>query len=205
MSDLYMDAMGTCNKCGKQLWAQNVHLCVFEDKFVHGQTDLTLPETTPLRPVLQDWVCRISLRMQGVLVLALRGPDGASKESELKTIVRNLRGCVMNSGRECKPMKLGTAFDGDSFMRTVEIANSGDLWQHEIDKFCACADSMNVHFYQHILHAAAIAGCYHWDHVVRENWWKLYEAGVRRLHMKPETRQELEHRLREGHRPAEDE
>ena len=56
--------------------------------------------------VLQDWVQECSLRQQGVLVIALRGPDGVRKEDAAKPLVRTMRGLVMNAGRTGKPMEL---------------------------------------------------------------------------------------------------
>jgi hypothetical protein len=171
---------------------------------IHGFSELKLAETAPLRPVLQDWVMRLPRRQQGVLIMALRGPDGVSKESSSKVILRNLRGCVLNSAREGRPMQLGTEWIDDTFMRTAEISRMG-RW-HECTKlFLSEIDSFNLHFYQHLMHAAAVCGVHHWDSMVSSNWWQFYEAGVQRLHMKPETKDEIQYRLRDGMRKEEDE
>lgn len=168
-----------------------------QKKFDHGFVERTIPETKPQRSVLQPWVQRISLREQGVLLGAIRGPDGVRKESKAKIILRNFRGCVMNSGREGKPMDLGTFYEGDTFMRTVEIYNP-PCWFDCVDAFLRDIDEYNVHFFQHLLHAAAVVGVHHWNEIVRPGWWHLYVAGVKKLHMHPETKEEISHRLREG-------
>jgi hypothetical protein len=174
------------------------------EDWVHGDTNATLRDAPPPRFVLQHWVGRLTHRQQGVLLLALRGPDGIVKQSHSKLILRNLRGCVMNSGREHKPMALGTFYATDSFMRTVEIADDR-LWEQAINNFLSEIDSFNLHFFQHLIHAAAVLGIGHWDMDIRARWWSLYTEGVRKLHLHPETKEELRHRLRDGERPEEDE
>lgn len=173
-------------------------------QWVHGMTDATLPDVKPAKSVLQPWVEQISLRQQGVLLGAIRGPDGVRKESPAKVILRNLRGCTMNSGRELKPMALGTFFAGDTYMRTVEIADPV-LWMEVVGTFLSDIDEYNVHFFQHLVHAAAVIGIHHWDDMVRANWWYFYTESVNKLHMRPETKDEIQHRLRIGVREEFDE
>jgi hypothetical protein len=172
--------------------------------FVHGHSGEVLPEIKPSLFVLQPWVGQIPLRQQGVLLLALRGPDGIRKESIAKIILRNLRGCVMLSGREEKPMAMGTEYDGDTFMRTIEIT-SKDKWERITKEFFSNIDEYNVHFLQHLLHAAQVIGVNHWNNTVATNWWNFYAEGVHRLHLKCETADEMKFRLRSGRRLQEDE
>jgi hypothetical protein len=154
--------------------------------------------------VIQDWVSTIPLRQQGVIILALRGPDGTRKEHPAKAVIRSLRGCVMNSGREGRPMARGETFEGDSFMR-MDLICDDTLWESTMYGFFSEIDSYNLHFYQHLLHAAAAVGINHPDQQVRINWWEFYRRGCKKLHMECETPSEFIHRLRNGRREGEDE
>ena len=100
----------------------------------------------------------ISLRQQGVLILALRGPDGLTKESGCKNIIRSLRACVMNSGREGKPMGNGLSWRNDPFMRmdlVVYPRHRKKSWEEATQAFLQDIDTYNLHFFQHLIHAAA--------------------------------------------------
>lgn len=156
------------------------------------------------RNVLQDWVLGIPLRQQGVLMLALRGPDGVRKEHPSKAVIRSLRGCVMNAGRTGKAMDPGETFDGDSFMR-MDLVCSTASWQKVCDDFFAEIDSYNLHFFQHLIHAAFAVGINHPIGLVAHHWCEFYYLACRKLHVKPETRDEFVHRLRDGRREEEDE
>lgn len=155
------------------------------------------------KSVIQDWVSEITLRQQGVLILALRGPDGVRKESSVKPIIRSLRACTMNSGRKGVPMEWGEKFDGDSFMRMDLIVSSD--WAKAVDDFYADIDEHNVHFLQHLLHAAAVLGFNYPNPMIAQRWQDFYERGVRKLHMNPESQEQFTHRLRDGRRVEEDE
>ena len=151
------------------------------------------------RFVLQDWVGRMSLRQQGVLILALRGPDGSMKESAAKPIVRTLRALVMVSGREGTPMQWGTFWRNDTFMATTYIS-SDEAWDTTTRAFFAEMDACNLHFFQHLIHAFAVAGLGHPDLDVRRRCWMFYERACGKLHVLPENHWDLLHRLRDGER-----
>jgi hypothetical protein len=152
-----------------------------------------------MKSVLQDWVMNITLRQQGVLILALRGPDGSRKEDVAKPIVRALRALVMNSGREGVPMAMRVHWENDPFMSTWAIgADDGTDWQILVDRFYGSIDQYNVHFLQHLWHAFAVVGINHPRLMIRERCWDLYLRGVHSLHMWPETPEQIQYRLRDG-------
>lgn len=152
-----------------------------------------------MRSVLQSWTANISLRQQGVLILALRGPDGAAKEDVAKPIIRALRAVVMNSGREGSPMTMGLVWRDDPFMQTVLIgAPTDEPWNTAMDTFYKSIDQYNIHFLQHLWHAFAVVGVNHEDENIRRRCWNFYLRGVHALHMRPEGPGELVHRLRDG-------
>lgn len=154
--------------------------------------------------VLQTWVEELSFRKQGVLILALRGPDGTRKESVTKPVVRTLRACVMNSGRDRKPMARGTAYDTDSFMR-MDLIETDAAWNWVTKDFHGSMDEMNLHYFQHLIHAAAICGIDYPDKELRNRWWDFYVSCCKRIHVKCETSGEIDYRLRDGKRIEEDE
>jgi hypothetical protein len=150
-----------------------------------------------MKSVLQDWVMELPLRQQGVLVLALRGPDGVRKEDAAKPIVRTLRALMMNSGREGTAMGRAVRWHDDPFMSTVYI-NSDIAWSATAEAFFDQWDAYNVHFLQHLVHAFAIVGMHHPFEDYRARCWKLYEFAVNKLHMYPETPEQITFRLRDG-------
>ena len=146
--------------------------------------------------VLQDWTQEISTRQQGVLVIALRGPDGVRKEDPAKPIVRTLRGMVMNAGRTGKPVG-DEVWRDDPFMSTVHIRDEAQ-WAIVTAEFFGQWDAYNVHFLQHLMHAYAVAGIHYPDIPVREKAWKFYERCCRKLHLPTEDPVEMVYRLRDG-------
>jgi hypothetical protein len=160
--------------------------------------------TSSAIPVLQDWVGQITRRQQGVLILGLRGPDGFYKEHPCKDTLRSFRACVMNSGIDGKPMDLDQHYEHDLFMR-MDLLASADLWDQTQARFYSRWDEYNSHFILHFLHAAAVLGFHHPIPVVRERWHHFYLKGCKKAHMNPESREQFEHRLRDGDRGVEEE
>lgn len=161
-------------------------------------SEITGGEKPKLHSTIQDWVSNIPLRQQGVLLLALRGPDGLPKEHPSKNIVRTLRACVMNSGREGVPMDLGQRFKTDSFMR-MDLITSDHIWNIQcVSPFFDHLDQYNIHFYQHFIHAAAVLGFNHPIDEVKRRWQHFYLLGCSKLHMSPETEVQFTNRLKDG-------
>lgn len=152
---------------------------------------------TKMTSVLQDWVQQMTFRQQGVLVLALRGPDGVPKEDAAKPIVRTLRALVLMSGRDKKPMDLNIYFKDDLFMTTYWIANVMN-WHDKCKAFFDNWDAYNVHFLQHLLHAYAVVGIGHPNDIIKDRCWNFYVQGCNKLHMNAETPSDIEYRLRDG-------
>ncbi len=146
--------------------------------------------------VLQDWTQKISTRQQGVLIIALRGPDGVRKEDPAKPIVRTLRGMVMNAGRTGGPVG-DEVWTDDPFM-TMQWIKDEYKWTGATKNFFDQWDAYNVHFLQHLAHAYAVAGIHYIDDPIRRRAWKFYERCCRKLHMNPETPGNVVHRLRDG-------
>jgi hypothetical protein len=65
--------------------------------------------------VVQNWVSRIPLMQQTVLLTAIRGPDGSPKYGPTKMLVRWLRRCVLLGSFERAPFKTPYDVGGGSF------------------------------------------------------------------------------------------
>lgn len=158
--------------------------------------------------MLQEWVEEIPLREQGVLVLALRGPDGVRKEHGAKNLVRAMRACVMNTGATGQPLVPGTNLPDDSFMQMFRVGHVDDgPWQEACIEFYRSWDEFNVHFLFHFAHAAAILGIRYSinnensTERIRKRWWDLYLRCVHKCHCNPETPEQIINRLKDGHKP----
>lgn len=152
--------------------------------------------------VLQNWVNDCSLREQGVLLLALRGPDGAKKEHGAKNVVRALRGCIMVTGSTGKPLIPGENLPDDSFMQMYRIGHVDETpWKEATIEFFRSWDEFNVHFLFHLIHASLVLGARHPNNIIRARWLELYDRCCKKCHINPETIQQMTTRLKDGHKP----
>ena len=148
----------------------------------------SLPLSEKLKPrpksVVRGWVLEIPYTQQAVLLAAVRGCDSVPKEDPSKPFVRYFRWCILHNAKR---------LDGDltGFMRDSEP--SRDEWEAFIDSL----DHYPVHWLLHFAHAAEIVGYKCPVHPVNQFWLLFYNGVVRRMHLKPETDEELDIR----HRP----
>lgn len=150
------------------------------------------------RDVMQDWTTWLSLREQGVLIQALRGPDGMTKESKAKPIVRALRGVTMVSARDAAPMGMGLVYQDDLFMQTILIGADTSGWKYVCEDFFADVDAYNIHWYQHFAQAWGCVGIGHPNDRVRGRAWEFYSECAGVFHWLPETVFEFRNRLKDG-------
>lgn len=157
-----------------------------------------------MKSILQDWVMRLPLRQQGVLIIATRGPDGVRKEDAAKPLVRTMRGLTLNAGRTGAPIPPGVVWDTDTFMTIAPICSDVG-WVGFTGPFFDNWDSYNVHFLQHLAHAYAVVGIAYPDLDIRIRAWEFYKACCHKLHMNHESPDQVAHRLRDGIRLEADE
>ncbi len=131
--------------------------------------------------VIKSWVFTLPLRMQSVLMAAVRGADGFSKEDKSKHLVRSLRGLLFNN-----------ADPTNSFIKD-------ELTDEQVEAFASDIDHYYVHFLMHFTHATEIVGYKHPDHMVRNKWIFIYKRICKSLHLNFETEPQLDIRL--GHTP----
>jgi hypothetical protein len=136
------------------------------------------------RSILQPWVETIGLRHQGVLLSAIRGCDTVGKENPSKLIVRALRAAVLNAhcGDATKAVSYITVFSEDDFEALA-------------DAFYADFDHLPMHYILHLTHAAEVLGYHHPEHYEGCRWARFYATMCRKMHVNPETREQLDRRL----------
>lgn len=151
--------------------------------------------------VLQDWVTDLNYMQQTVLLSALRGPDGVTKFSPTKFILRWHRRCVLIPALD--GCVLDSPFDprGGSYTGPCPadvVGRHGD-WESSMNGIVeSCLkniDAMPHHFHTHLMHAIQILGYKHSDDRIRRWWHKTYLKFVDDMHLHPETEQEMDERL----------
>jgi hypothetical protein len=132
--------------------------------------------------VLKSWVVILPMMQQTVLMTAVRGPDGVSKRSPVKSILRVMRATFIHNA---KPLEQG------EFMTHVDDLTFTSM----LDSFLADVDMYPMHFLMHFTHAAEIIGykCEHLDQRLR--WQKVYLRMVELFHLNAETHAALDARL----------
>jgi hypothetical protein len=132
--------------------------------------------------IIQPWVADLGLRLQGVLVSAVRGPDGVERDDPIKTLVRMYRGQVL------------VPFCGDLTKSTSYMFPFDPvIFEEASRRVVKSCDHYNLHFFMHFTHAVEIMGYHHPDRKL--DWHSLYLLICRKLHLNPETKEQLDHRL----------
>lgn len=163
--------------------------------------------SSSVRPVLQDWVMRIPMMQQTVLLTAIRGPDGMPKYGPVKMLMRWYRRCVLLSAIDGKVLSDPYSRNGGSFTGPSFDVNEDWplLWEPAmnkiVDQYLQGLDAVPHHFHMHFMHAVEILG-YKYPFVDTRRWWsQVYLRFVNDMHLHPETEEELDKRLgdtREG-------
>lgn len=136
--------------------------------------------------ILQDWVAELGLRHQGVLLSAIRGCDSVRKDDPSKSLTQVLRGEILNA--HC-----GDASKASSFIKTVD---NHEFVFYVAWPFVKSMDHYPMHYLMHLIHAAQILGYYHPDvHSKRQRWNNFYKVICNKLHLNPETKEQLDDRL----------
>lgn len=137
--------------------------------------------------LFRDWVDEYSLAIQGTLGTVVRGPDGSSKESIAKPLVRALRFTFMNNAHDVE-FNHHDKFMGD---------HTGLCSIEEVSKFYNDHDSFPHHWLMHFIHAAEIVGYLHPNTQIARFWLQFYTLMCDCMHMKTETKDEMIIRLQE--------
>ena len=146
-----------------------------------------------MNSIIQDWAAELGLRHQGVLVSAIRGCDGLPRETTGKEVVRFYRSCVLKA--HC-----GHPRDAVSYM--IWPKSSGEMLGYGSAFFDGGMDHYPMHWLTHFMFAAEILGFYYphpsphsLDYEIRDFWSVFYHTLVHKLHLNPETKDQLDKRL----------
>lgn len=139
------------------------------------------------RPIVRAWVSQLGLRHQGTLMSAIRGCDGTPKDRDpSKWIMRFLRSCVLRA-------HVGDPAKAASYM--VWTDDFEEFWRNA-KEFLNDFDQYPLHFVLHVMQAAEVCGYCMSTHSPQSAWWfRLYQTMCRKLHLTPETREEMNLRL----------
>lgn len=152
--------------------------------------------------ILPDWVTRLPLQQQAVLIAAVRGPDGFPKEHGCKPLLRCYRAFVMASAREGVMLEPGRK--AGSYMSTTEFVPGGALskkwsrsteWSTTLEKFVAVMDEMPLHWFTHFMHGAQVLCYKHPEPQVRAAWRQVFDTCCEYLHAPPESEEDMDERL----------
>lgn len=134
--------------------------------------------------ILYPWAEALGLRYQGVLVSAIRGCDTAPKNDASKDLARSLRAEVLRTHVSDPTLS-------KSFIEKVP----NEAVAARMSAFVKNWDHYPLHYVMHLVHAAEIIGYHHENLVTRHMWCVFYQKCCHKLHMKPETKEELAKRL----------
>lgn len=138
-----------------------------------------------MNSIMQEWAANLGLRHQGVLVAAVRGCDGALREDTCKWISRFYRGCLLRA--HCSDVRKASSF-------MIWCDSEKEFWEHA-NEVLKSYDHYPNHFLMHLLHAVEITGYYHSNLEVRKWWHEFYLRLVKKLHLYPESKEQLDARL----------
>ncbi len=152
------------------------------------EQDMELQKRTPKNKpsILQDWVSTLGLRHQGVVVTCLRGCDGFQKEDPSKQLLREIRGILLTP-YDARELKITET----SFMSTFPSVTCRESFPVLLKSL----DGYPVHFITHLIFACEIIGYHHPDTQIRLCYEWRYKELVKKLHFKPESKEEMDARL----------
>lgn len=153
----------------------------------------------PARPVLQDWVTRLTFMQQSSLLTAIRGPDDRAKYATPKMLLRWFRRNVLISAFEGKVLTDPFHDGGGSFTGPSLDAFTSTDWRkamkHHVDEYIKNLDAIPAHFQNHFRQAIQIVAYKHPDNKVREFWLMVYNKLVMELNLYPESEEDMDARL----------
>ena len=139
-----------------------------------------------MNSVLQEWVGECcTMKMQTVLLCALRGCEGERKEDHTKPLTRAIRAAVLRCAEGG-----GSVFSRDDF----------DL--SDARRLASDFDHYPVHWLAHTMHALEIIGYKHPAPQTAARFLSIYYALATGLHLLPESEAHLDCRLAD--RPYDD-
>lgn len=140
------------------------------------KTVMTQQRDIPPTGILQEWVAKLGLRHQGVLIAVIRGCDTVPKEDPSKDLSRALRGDILNT--HCADPKQSVSF--------IEQCELEEL-ARRLEAVRKNHDHLPHHFVMHIVHAIEILAYKHPDWYRANVYAKAYVQFCQHFHMNIET------------------
>lgn len=144
------------------------------------------------RSALQNWVMGLTIMQQSVLLAAVRGPDGISKNHPVKVLLRWYRRSILLSAFDGKALLDPYTPGGGSF--TGPLHKLEDISDY-CKKYLNHVDELPHHFQLHFMHAAEILGYKHPLPWIRRFWYEFYLNIVNDAHLVPEPEEWMDKRL----------
>lgn len=139
----------------------------------------------PATGILQEWVAKLGLRHQGVLLTVVRGCDTAPKEDASKAFTRAVRGVLLNT--HCANPE-----DAKSF---IEACSPIEIWNRFEELKRQGFDCYPHHFVMHLVHACEVIAFHHPHGVIADVFTDIYYVFCQKLHVRPESPEQLSERL----------
>lgn len=136
--------------------------------------------------VLRPWVRALPLRLQGVVVTAIRGCDGAPKEDSSKHLSRMIRRAILNPADPRESLCKGGFFGFDPVQLPFKLS---DMF-HSLDQY-------PLHYVMHLCHCCQVIGYRHPDQSIAEFFELTYLLFCHTFHLSPESEADMERRLTE--------
>jgi hypothetical protein len=153
------------------------------ENYLH-ELPLLIDQDNPEGGVLRPWVRVLPLRLQGVLLTAIRGCDGAPKEDNSKAVSRMVRRACLNPADPRESLNSGGFF---GFAPDKEAAKLRDFF-HSLDQY-------PLHYVMHLCHSCEVIGYAHPDEKISRFYVLLYHLFCHTMHLRPEPRDEMFGRL----------
>jgi hypothetical protein len=145
-----------------------------------------IEQDDPQGGVLRPWVRDLPLRLQGVIITAMRGCDLVQKEDASKDLSRMIRRATLNP-YDPRESEFSKGFFG---FNAIFLAINLRDFLHSMDQY-------PLHYVMHLMHTAEIIGYEHPEEAFRVFFNEVYRAIVHKLHLEPESRMAMIVRLTE--------
>jgi hypothetical protein len=153
-------------------------------RHIKGDKIINLNNDVTFCPVMRNWTTMQPLRVQGVIVSALRGCDGAPKDDPSKSITSLIRRAVMNPADDRETTAAGGFFGFES----TKLTNNARAFLHSLDHY-------PLHYITHLMHACQIIGYEHPEACFRLFFETFYTMMVFKFHLNVESQDDMRERL----------
>lgn len=137
----------------------------------------------------QQWMFRLTVQQQSVLLLASRGPDGVAKSHPCKEITRVYRAVVFNAAKFGRPLR--HLDEGDTFMSLRPLQRWSEVCRSYFDH----VDSLPHHYHLHLMHGCQIIGYKHPDLSIAGPLQLFFYRACDDMHLTPESEEDMDKRL----------